>query len=329
MTEPTDADVADDDDVRTAQVRRDAAQRERTSTHEALADVGTSTDPRLATTRTAIAGLDGDFTTKTGRLDQIAESKKAATGEVEQLSAWFLDAAAQYEELGNRLTSLKPARTPMQATADKIFRDADNAIETANRAIADPAIQAGLVIPALGPMGPDPTPVERVTAARNALQTALGGVARTVNTAAELAAVQGLVPTTSTVNKSVGDARNEIRPVNQVQTQIDAVENVYKETTNYGNVGDRTAEGAAREEVRTGQPVGGLWHGQKCRDYAANLVTIIANLKQQKAAFPKNVHKAIDAAIARAEDRRVKLQAGADVWYAYQAQNPGFGQPVE
>jgi regulator of protease activity HflC (stomatin/prohibitin superfamily) len=192
--------------------------------------------------------------------------------------------------------------------------------------MADPAIQRGLVIPAVGDDGPAPTPLEKITAARNALHEAIVAAPRTVADAAQLQVVSRLGPLTSRTTKAVGDARTEISAANQVRTQADAVQNVYDETTNYGSIGDRTAEGAARYEAETGQQVSARWHGFKCRDYARNLEVIIANLRLQKAQLPKSVHTAIDKAIARAEDRRAKLQAGWEIWNERYERDPTFGR---
>ena len=324
MTETTDAEVADQEDLTKAQDRREAAEREQAETREALAVLGPpGTDPTRAE---KLKALDAQLAEKNGRLDEIRRTKSARPGELEELGGWYLDVVAKYEAIRAEIQSLKAKPTQLQTEADKIFRDADNAVAQAVAALADPAIQAGLVIPAVGPTGPSPTPVERVTTARNELQAAIGGFAtRTVTTAAQLTAVQALTPLTSRATKVIGDARNEVKAINQVRTQVDAVQNVYDETTNYGTIPDYTAEGAARYEVQTGQPVEGRWHGEKCRDYARNLTTIIDNLREQRRQLPPTVHKAIDEAIKRADDRRAKLQQGADVWYARYNSDPTFG----
>ena len=222
-----------------------------------------------------------------------------------------------YDDLRTDIQSLMGEPTPLQTEADEIFRVAENAVRLASDAIADPAIQAGLVIPSEGP-----TPVENVTAARDALQAAINGAPRLVTDVSQLEVVRWLRRPTSTASRAVGNARNVIKAANQVRTQIDAVQNVFDETTNYGMVADRTAEGAAKHEARTGQRVGGAWHGPKCQHYATNLETIIRNLGLQKAALPSTVHREIDSAIARAEDRCSKLQEGADVWYERYREDP-------
>jgi hypothetical protein len=324
MTERSDAQLADDEEMMKAQARRDAAGHERKEAQEAVAAAGT--DPKTADVKAKLGTLDAQYTEKSAKLDQIRQSKQAGAGELEQLSTWFLEAAGDYESLRKELENLKGAPTELQVEADKIFRDAENAVRLAGAALAAPAILTGLVIPSVGPAGPDPTPAESVTAARDALQAVMAAAPRTVTTAEQLVAVRGLAPLISRTAKAVGDARNDIRAVNQVRTQADAVEKVYRETTNYGTVGDRTAEGAARHEVQTGARVAGKWHGFKCRDFAVNLTRIIGNLERQKAALPKSVHKAIDAAIARAEDRRARLQAAWEVWNERYERDPTFGR---
>ena len=325
MTEKSDAEVPDDEELMKAQVRRESAEREQTETREGFAVLGPpGTDP---TREERLKTLDGQLTENNGRFDEIRRTKSAKPGELEELSAWYLDAADKYERLRTEIQSLKAKPTQLQTQADKIFRDADAAVARATAALGEPAIQQGLVIPAADETGPLPTPADKVTTGRNELQTAITGFAtRTVTTAAELTAVQALVALTSRLDKVVGDARNEVKAANQVRTQADLVQNVYKETTEYGNIGDRTAEGAARYEVETGDQVEGRWHGEKCLSYARNLEVIIGNLREQKRRLPPAVHKAIDEAIKRAEDRRAKLQAGADVWWAEYERNPTFGR---
>jgi hypothetical protein len=260
---------------------------------------------------------------RTAGSTRFGRRSRLGPGELEELGAWYLDA----EDLRTEIQSLKPKPTQLQVEADKIFRDAENAVRLADEALADEAIQRGLVIEELDAAGvPVPTPAQRVTTARTELQTAIAGfTTRTVTDATQLTAVQRLVLLTSQATKVIGDARNEVKAINQVNTQADAVQNVYNETTKYGEIGDHTAEGAARYEAEKGQPVEGRWHGEKCRDYAVNLTTIIGNLRLQKAQLPKGVHKAIDEALRRAEARRAKLQAGADVWYARYNSDPTFG----
>ena len=325
MTETSDAEVADVEDLTKAQDRREAAEREQKETREAFAVLGPpGTDPKR---EEKLKTLDAQFTEKNGRLDEIRTTKSARPGELEELGAWYLDAVGNYEDLRTEIQSLKPKPTQFQVEADKIFRDAENAVRLADEALADQAIQRGLVIAELDEAGePVPTPAQRVTTARAELQTAIAGfTTRTVTDAEQLTVVRRLVLLTSQATKVIGDARNEVKAINQVKTQAGAVQNVYNETTNYGEIGDHTAEGAARYEVETRRPVEGRWHGEKCRDYAVNLTTIIANLHLQRVELPKGVHKAIDEAIRRAEARRAKLQAGADVWYALYNSDPTFG----
>jgi hypothetical protein len=315
--------VADDEELSKAQTRREAAERERKSTQEALAVLGSpGADPKLADVGRRFGSLDAQYAEKNRRLNEVQQSKQAAVGELEELSTWFLDAAGKYEDLRIEIQSLRTGPTQLQAEADKIFRDADNALGRAEAAINDPAIQQGLVIP----LEVAPSPLEKITAARNELQSAVNAAPRTVTSTAQLTSVRELVRLTSTMAKTIGDARNDVKAANQVRTQAEAVQNVYDETTAYGIVGDRTAEGAAKHEARTGHPVEGRWHGEKCRDYAANLATIIDNLRRQRNVLPKSVHAAIDTAIARAEDRRAKLQEGWEVWNERRQRDPNFGR---
>ncbi|MFD5827070.1 hypothetical protein [Lentzea sp. NPDC060358] len=323
MTEKSDA-LVDEDDLGKLQIRRDAAGTEREGAHQAVTALGPrGTHPELDT---LLADTDTAYARKSGRLDEIARTKQADHSETESLAEWFLDAVETYEAIRVKAQSLVGAPAPHQAEANTIFKNADDALARADKALADPALQAGLVIPAQGATGPLPTPVERIRTARGDLATAVGALSRTVADATQLAAVKTLVQKISTLDKTVGDARNEIKPDNQVKTLADAVQNVYDETTGYGTVGDRTSEGAAHHEVRTGEPVEGRWHGEKCRDYATNLDSIIRDLQRQKAALPRSVHGRIDQVIARATQRRDKLRAGWVAWDNHRKANPGFGR---
>ncbi|MDX3656193.1 hypothetical protein PV646_02635 [Streptomyces sp. ID05-26A] len=320
MAEKSDALVVDSEDLDTLKIRRDATKEERENAHKAVTALGPpGTRPEI---ERELGQVDADYAQKSSRVDAIVHAKQAAQGETEDLGQWFLTATARYDDIRVKALKAVPPASPQQVEADKLFKDARAALEKADQEMAKPEIQAGLVIPA---QAPEPTPIERIRTARAALQAAVDAAPTRVTDEAQLAIVRGLIQPTSSLTRAVGEAANEIKAENQVRTQVAAVDNVYNETTNYGTEGDRTTEGAADIEIRTGRPVAGRWHGEKCRDYATNLDTIIANLSLQKANLPKRVHRTIDQAVSRAELRRDKLRAAWVRWDAHRSRNPGFG----
>ncbi|HEY7596544.1 MAG TPA: hypothetical protein VH969_25580, partial [Actinophytocola sp.] len=184
----------------------------------------------------------------------------------------------------------------------------------------------GVLAPA-GTLTLSETPLRKITNAHKVLAQALKGVPTNITTPAQVKTVKKLLEgPTSSVGKAIDDGRKAVDPTNQVAAQVAAVKNVYAETTNYGTVRDRTAEGAAYEEIDTGKPVGeDTYHGHKCINYADNLKTIISTIDLQLKAFPPQFHEALKQARADAVDREKKLRAGGDAWFAHQRANPGFG----
>jgi|GEM_PF-3183611 len=323
MTEPTKVPVSDE---RIEEVRklREAANNQWTKTKDALKpltkkikDTKNPLKPAdLATARKAesdFSGYETTFLTKKSRFDEIRKSKEAPTGEIDGLATFFTEAAAKFTAMRASIEDAAAAalsESDLQAQADPIRTRATSTLANADAGLADAGIAQGLVIPSAD----QPTPAEKVRTARDALKVAFDACPAKVSTAAGLRQIKDLEPLIGRCDKALGDARNEIRAVNQVKVQIDAVENVYTYTTNYGNFGDRTSEGAAKHETKTGEQIGGSWHGGKCRDYERNLAGIIANLRQQRAALPATVHAMIDEAIKRADERRLRLKDGADTW---------------
>ncbi|WP_420123369.1 phage tail protein [Nakamurella sp.] len=259
------------------------------------------------------AAAESTFKVDKDRFEVIRKKKEAAPTEMDALASAFQRAAATFTALTRTIEDVALAGRPaaeLQAQADTYRAQASAALANADAGLADASITAGLVIPS-----PDqPTPAERVRTAREALATALGACPEKVTTPAQLRPYQDLTPLISSCAKVLGDARNEVKAINQVRVQVEAVDNVYRYTTNYGSFGDRTSEGAAKHEARTGEQVGHSWHGGKCRDYERNLDTIIDNLRQQRRALPAGVHPMIDEAIKRAQERRARLKEGADTW---------------
>jgi hypothetical protein len=125
-----------------------------------------------------------------------------------------------------------------------------------------------------------------------------------------------------TAVKFLRDAEDLKRNTNineAIDPHIKKIDDIWTNTAPGGRedaeVGDGSSEDAAKKEAETGRPIKKKAHGPKCKTEARGLRSAIAALRQLRGRTTEAaIHKRIDDAITKADERARKLDTGAAAW---------------